>query len=100
VPLKGRSIFLPEEELQFLTNDEYFVFQLIGCQVITEQGDEVGQVKDIWFIPGNELLIVAGKQQKKEILIPFHQSICLEVDLVRKIIIINPPEGLLEMDEI
>ncbi|MCD6192884.1 MAG: 16S rRNA processing protein RimM [Candidatus Aminicenantes bacterium] len=98
--LKGRSVFLPEEALRFLAEDEYFVYQLVGCLVITQQGQTVGQVKDIWFIPGNELLIVASGKPGKEILIPFHQNICRKVDLKAKEIIIDPPEGLLEIDEI
>jgi len=98
--LKGRSVFLPEEALRFLAEDEYFVYQLVGCLVITQQGQTVGQVKDIWFIPGNELLIVASGEPGKEILIPFHQNICRKVDLKAKEIIIDPPEGLLEIDEI
>jgi ribosomal 30S subunit maturation factor RimM len=49
-------------------------------------------------VPGNSLLIVNKKGQ--EILIPFHQSICKEVDIARKEIRIDPPEGLLDLDEI
>ena len=35
-----------------------------------------------------------------EILIPFSKSICLDIDLDKKEIVIDPPEGLLELDEI
>lgn len=49
-------------------------------------------------IPGNSLLIV--RKQKKEILIPFVDSLVLEVNLEKKEIKIDPPAGLLEMDEI
>lgn len=76
------------------------MFQLVGCQVITEQGQAVGRVKDIWFIPGNELLVVASGETDREILIPFHQNICRKVDLEAGEIVIDPPDGLLEVNEI
>lgn len=94
--LRGRNLFLPEEELPFL-EEEYFTFQLQGCQVVTDQGLVIGVVKDIWFIPNNELLIVQAQDQGKEVLIPFQKSICVEVDLSQKKIVIAPPEGLLEI---
>lgn len=98
--LKGRGLFLPEEDLKFLADGEYFAFQLQGCQVITEQGQLIGEVIDIWFIPNNELLIVKKKGTDNEVLVPFQESICVEVDLSQKKIVISPPEGLLEIDEI
>jgi len=57
----------------------------------------IGVVKDIWFIPNNELLIVQAQDQGKEVLIPFQKSSCVEVDLSQKKIVIAPPEGLLEI---
>jgi len=52
----------------------------------------------VLFISGNDLLVVEKEDQ--EILIPFAQSVCLEVDLEQKRIIIDPPEGLLDLNEI
>jgi len=43
---------------------------------------------------GTEILVVAGDE--KEFLIPFAETICVEVDVDRKVIKIDPPEGLLD----
>jgi 16S rRNA processing protein RimM len=96
--LVGQEILVPEEFLRPLEEDNYYLFQLIGSSVITIKKEKIGTVKDILFVENNELLVV--KKGKKEILIPFTKSICLEIDVANKEILVNPPEGLLELNEI
>jgi len=96
--LAGLDVFIPEEGLKEREKDEYFLFQLIGCTVTDGQGKEAGRVKDVMSAGSGELLVV--EQGGKEILIPFHETICIEVDVPGKRIRINPPEGLLNLNEI
>ncbi|MBN1272800.1 MAG: 16S rRNA processing protein RimM [Candidatus Aminicenantes bacterium] len=97
-PYAGRDVHIPEEQLSPLEAGAYYHFQLIGCSVFTDKGCFWGTVEGFHDIPGNSLLIV--RKQKKEILIPFVDSLVLEVNLEKKEIKIDPPAGLLEMDEI
>jgi 16S rRNA processing protein RimM len=55
-------------------------------------------VKDVLFISENDLLVV--EKGDRQILIPFTESICIEVDLEKKEIVIDPPDGLLNLNEI
>ncbi len=96
--LVGQEILLPEDELQTLEEDSYYFFQVVGCSVVTKGGEKIGIVRDLWSIPENDLLVV--KKGKKEILIPFSRSICLEVNLERKEILVDLPEGLSDLNEI
>jgi 16S rRNA processing protein RimM len=84
--------------LQSLEEDNYYSFQIIGCSVVTQSGKQVGNVSDLIWVKDNNLLVVT--QGRNEILIPFTRTVCLEVDLKQKIIRIDPPEGLLELNEI
>ena len=43
---------------------------------------------------GTELLVIDGAE--RELLVPFAESICVDVDVEKKRIVIDPPEGLLE----
>ena len=61
-------------------------------------GIKVGTVKDLLLIKDNDILKVM--RQGKEFLIPFTEEICIEVNLKKREIIIDPPEGLLEINEI
>lgn len=87
-----------EETLHPLDKGKYYLFQLSGCSVVTKSGDSVGSVKDILFIKGNELLVVERGEQ--DVFIPFTESICIGIDLKRKKIVIDPPDGLLDLNEI
>jgi 16S rRNA processing protein RimM len=96
--LAGREICLPKEHLQSLEGGQYYFHQLIGCSVVMESGSLIGLVKDVLFIKDNDLLVIEKK--KGEICIPFTESICIEIDLENKKIIVDPPKGLLELNEI
>jgi 16S rRNA processing protein RimM len=66
--------------------------------VVTKGGDLVGMVKDILFIKENDLLVV--EKEERKMLIPFTEAICIGVDLGKREIIIDPPDGLLDLNEI
>ncbi len=94
----GQECLLPEEDLSHLDRGSYYLFQIVGCSVITVKGIEVGTVKDLLLIKDNDILEVM--RQGKEVLIPFTEEICVGVNLKKREIVINPPEGLLEINEI
>ena len=96
--LAGQEIWIPEEDLQPLESDGYYHFQLIGCSVVTESGNSIGLVKDILVIEENDLLVV--EKGEGEVFVPFTESICVNVNLEKGEIVIDPPDGLLDLNEI
>jgi 16S rRNA processing protein RimM len=94
----GQEILIPEEDLLPLDRGKYYLFQLNGCFVVTKDGESIGRVSDILFIEENDLLIV--EKGKRKILVPFSESICIEVNLEKREIVIDPPDGLLDLNEI
>ena len=93
-PLREAEICITESEAVQLDDDEFFDWQLEGCRVETVQGTEIGAVTEVQRTGGTENLLVSGDD--KDHLIPFAESICVEVDIERKLIKIDPPEGLLD----
>jgi len=94
----GQECMLPEEDLSRLEEDKYYLFQIVGSSVVTENGERVGSVKDVLFIKDNDLLVI--ERGGTEILIPFTDAICAAVNLEAREIVIRPPEGLLDLNEI
>lgn len=92
--LRNAEICISETETVELSEDEFFDWQLEGCGAETIDGQAIGTVKELMRTGGTEILIVAGDE--KEYMIPFAASICVEVDIENKRIVVDPPEGLLE----
>jgi 16S rRNA processing protein RimM len=92
--LRNAEICVTENEAVELEDGEFFDWELSGCTVETVTGETVGTVKELLRTGGTEVLVIDGAD--KEYLIPFAESICTEVDVEKKKIVIDPPEGLLE----
>jgi 16S rRNA processing protein RimM len=91
----GSTLSVAEDALQFLQPGEYYHYQVIGFEVVDVRGERVGIVTRIWSTPGGVLYVVAGKST--EHLIPAVKEIIEKVDLSANRIIIDPPDGLLDL---
>ena len=78
-----------------LPDGEYYHRDLIGCAVVTEAGDTVGQVTSVEGERQVSRLVVRGP--RREVLIPLADEICA-VDLAARRITVRPPDGLLELN--
>jgi 16S rRNA processing protein RimM len=94
--LIGFEITVSEDECVELEEGEYFDWQLEGCLVKTIAGAEVGNVQSVMRTGGVALMVIKGEADR-EILVPLAEDICIEVDIETRQIVIDPPEGLLEM---
>ena len=95
--LAGTELRIPETALQPLEPGRYYEHQLVGCTVETVDGRTVGTVGRVDSGPGGSHLVVPG--DRGEILVPFVPQICVSVDIDGKGVRIDPPEGLLELNE-
>ena len=95
--LAGTELRVAEDEgdAGLLDDGEFFHRDLIGCVVVTEAGDVVGEVAAVEGDRGNTRLVV--RSTRNEVLIPLADEICT-VDVKQKRITVRPPEGLLELN--
>jgi 16S rRNA processing protein RimM len=94
--LVGYEFGLPEAERVELSQDEFYDWELEGCAVANKLGESVGKVREVMRTGGVELLVVED-EARREILIPMAQSIVVDIDVSNKKILIDPPEGLLDL---
>lgn len=94
--LRDAEICITEAEAVELEEGEFFDWQLEGCEAVTADGDPIGKVREVLRTGGAEILVVDAADGR-EVLIPFAESICTEVDIEGKRITVDPPEGLLEL---
>ena len=93
--LVGRYIFRPTRELAALEEGELFYHQLLGMRVLTAGGEEVGKIVEVYELAPADLLAVRGPEGTRHI--PFLKSIIQEIDTDAGTMIIDPPEGLLDL---
>jgi 16S rRNA processing protein RimM len=97
--LRGLQVFIPWEQRTLLPPHHYYLCELHGCRVIWErQGREVGTVAEVESTGGVDVLHVRRPDGKSEVLIPLAQEICTRIDLDSQTIVIDPPEGLLDLN--
>lgn len=96
---RGVSVAITSDSLQELPPDTWYHFDLIGCDVATNKGESIGNVERVEEFGAAPLLVVKSSERgsEREVLIPLSLSICIEIDVERKKITIDPPEGLLEL---
>jgi 16S rRNA processing protein RimM len=94
--LVGFEFGLPEAEQVQLPSDEFYEWQLAGCSVEDAQGSVIGTVRAVMRTGGVELLVVDDGQDHEH-LIPMAREIVVKVDIPGRKILIDPPEGLLDL---
>jgi 16S rRNA processing protein RimM len=97
--LRGAEVCIPRSERFELPPDEYYLSDIVGCDVISSSsGEPIGQVRNWQDYEGNVLLEVVVAQTGEEVLIPFARSICTGIDTKSKRILVSLPEGLRELN--
>jgi 16S rRNA processing protein RimM len=94
-PWVGAILYLAERDLDPLSTGEYYHYQVIGLEVFDIEGQRIGVIDRTWSTPGGELYVVKGPL--KEHLIPAVKEIIEKVDFAAHKVVINPPEGLLDL---
>ncbi len=84
-----------EVDITSLSPGEYHYQQLLGCQVFLQSDELIGEVDEIVKLPSQDLLSVA--KNGKKVMIPMVKKIIISIDILTKKIVVDPPEGLLDV---
>jgi 16S rRNA processing protein RimM len=95
--LAGAELKVMQAAAVSLPADTFFHYDLIGCTVIDRQGQPIGPVTAVEGTMEMSRLVVAGA--RGDVLIPLVAAICTEIDIARRRIVADLPEGLLELNE-
>ncbi|MGM9960439.1 MAG: ribosome maturation factor RimM [Allobaculum sp.] len=91
--LKNKTLYLPEEELGELEDeDEFYYSQLQGCTVYNQNNENIGKVVDILETGAN--LVLRVQEKDKSYLLPFVKAHVKSVDPETKTIVIEEMAGL------
>jgi len=92
--LKGYTLFVDREQLGE-PKQGYYICDLIGIRVITDDGIELGTIADVFNTGGNDVYVVKP-QSGKDILLPVIPDVVLSVDIDTEIARVHLIEGLID----
>jgi len=95
--LSNKDIYLPLTELPELDNDQYYLHELNGMNVVDKNAGELGKVDTVLDYTTNPLIQVINGSS--EILIPLNDEFVIYVDKDAKTIEVDLPEGLIEVNK-
>ncbi|MBI3989545.1 MAG: 16S rRNA processing protein RimM [candidate division NC10 bacterium] len=96
--LVGLELCIPREEAPPPPLGSYYYYDIIGLTVVSEEGEELGEVVDIMPTPASDIYVVKGK--KEEWFLPAVREMVLQVDVEEGRLVIRPIEGLIEPEAV
>jgi 16S rRNA processing protein RimM len=98
IALAGMELRVPIDRLQALPSGTFYRHDLVGCELVTRDGVSIGRVIDVEGTRGSSRLVVGTA--RGEALVPLADSICVSVDAAGKRIVVDLPEGLLDLNDL
>ena len=95
--LAGAELWMAASSLEPLPDGTFYRHDLAGCEVRDTSGRRVGSVSSVEGPLERSNLVV--ETDRGDVLVPLVADICRSVDVAAKVIVIEPPDGLLELNE-
>jgi 16S rRNA processing protein RimM len=90
--LAGLDVWVRQDSLAPLPEKTYYRHDLIGCEVRDTADALVGRVTAVEGTIDRSYLVIDG-----DVMLPLVDGICLEVDMAARRIVVQPPEGLIDL---
>jgi 16S rRNA processing protein RimM len=91
---KGCELKVSKEDSVSLPDNEYYFYEIIGCRVVSDEGEELGVIEEI-LRPGANDVWVVKTPSRKQLLLPVIDDVVLDVDVESKLVKVHLMEGLL-----
>lgn len=94
-PLLGTTIEIEASDLPALPEDEWYVDDLVGLDVVTASGDRIGELSEVLRTGSNDVYVVR-RDSGRDVLVPAIQGVLVQVDLEARRVVVEAVPGLLE----
>lgn len=95
---RQKSLYVTRENAVKLNPGEYFIADLIGLSVFTDEGEDLGELVDVLNTGANDVYIVRG-ENGEELLLPAIRDCVLEVDIAGGAMRVHLLPGLRELNQ-
>lgn len=94
--LKGSTLWVDREDAVKLSKDEYFVADLEGLTVVTDEGKTLGILEEVLSTGANDVYIVKN-EEGREYYLPAIKECILKVDMKAEVVTVHMMPGLEEL---
>ncbi len=94
--LRDQILFAERSTLGEPPEGRYYICDLLGMEVFTEEGEKIGKVKDV-FPTGSSYVYTIQRQGEKDLLIPAIPDVVRKIDIDEGSMVIHMIEGLDEL---
>ena len=91
--VQGAGFFLPRDEFEPIGENEHYLVDMIGSQVIDEYQKPIGTVSDVLVMPAQNIIVV--ETEENEILIPYVDAHIVLFEKQKKNLIVKDMAGLI-----
>jgi 16S rRNA processing protein RimM len=91
--LRDALIEVPEADRASLEQNEYYLDEIEGCEVVDPDGASIGVVREVLQPGANDVYVVA-RQSQADLLVPAIPDVVLEVRIAQQTIVVDIPPGL------
>ena len=96
-PYKGAELFIDREYGADLAPGEYYIADIIGIRVVTEDGVTLGECRDVMETGANDVYVIKREDTGEDLLIPAIKECILGVDIEANVMTVHLLPGLLEL---
>ena len=94
--LRGLTLWIPEAERMPLTDDQFYLHDVVGLKVVHVNGQPLGDVVDFITGSGNDLFVVRATPGGREVLLPAVREFIRELDIPGGVLRVDPIPGLFD----
>ena len=87
--LRNQIVYIQTIQLDKLPKGKYYPHQVLGLQVVDENGKEIGILNEVLLTGANDVYVI--KKDEEEVLLPAIESVILDVDFEKKVIKVQLP---------
>jgi 16S rRNA processing protein RimM len=91
--LRQAKLFVAREDAVELSEDEYFIADLIGLRAVSDEGEELGEISDVLQTGANDVYVISH-EGAPDLLVPAIHDCIREVDINNKLMTVHLLPGL------
>ena len=93
---RGAELYIPREEGAALEEGEYYIADIIGIRVVSDEGTELGTVRDVMETGANDVYVIS-MPDGRELLLPAIKQCILDTDIENDIMTVHVLDGLMAL---